>query len=61
MKRANISSYYTNLTARLKKTNPRNYFQVMTMLNGGQCDWDIDELRDASYANLLHLNSAGRY
>ena len=50
MKRDNIKNYYTNLTAKLKKTNPQNYFQVIKMLSGTQdasgSEWDIDELSE---------------
>ena len=50
MKRDNIKNYYTNLTAKLKKTNPRNYFQVIKMLSGTQnasgSEWDIEELSE---------------
>ena len=52
LKKINIRNYYTNLTEKLKITNPRNYYKVIKMLSGNADsfgnDCDIEELRDLS-------------
>ena len=55
LKKINIKYHYVNITERLKKTNPRNFFKVMKTLTG---DFSSDQCDVEELVNLSPLESA---